>query len=227
MSKRRFLRIFLAAMAVGLLAHAVSAQQVTTMTVDAAKTGAPISPYMYGFFTELHENNNEGGFWAEMLGDRKFFNPVNSGKDREATPGRRPRPRGPRFSPLGPDEFVVMDKQKVYVGEHSPMVKLEDATPHGIQQGGLGIRSGRKYSGRVILAADPGAKVTVSLVWGPNAGDRQTILIKRLRTAYAKFPLSFTAAADTDDARREIAGTRNGTFHTLPVSLMLANNVYG
>ena len=93
MSNRRFLRIFLAAMAAGFLAHTVNAQQVT-MTVDAAKTGAPISPYMYGFFTELHETNNEGGFWAEMLGDRKFFNPVNSGKDREPTPGRRPRPRG-------------------------------------------------------------------------------------------------------------------------------------
>src|SRR5271165_6599736 len=226
MSTQRFLKILLMAMAVSFLVSSGSAQQVA-MTVDATKTGAPISPYMYGFFTELHETNNEGGFWAEMLGDRKFFNPVNSGKDREPTPGRRPRPRGPRFRPLGPDEFVVMDRQKVYVGEHSPMVKLEAATPHGIQQGGLGLRKGRKYSGRVILAADPGAEVTVSLVWGPNPGNRQTIPIKRLRTEYAKFPLSFTAGADTDDARLEIAGTGKGTFHIGAVSLMPADNVYG
>ncbi len=198
-----------------------------TMTVDATKTGAPISPYMYGFFTELHETNNEGGFWAEMLGDRKFFNPVNSGKDREPSPGRRPRPRGPRFRPVGPDEFVVMDRQKVFVGEHSPMVKLEAATPHGIQQGGLGLRKGRKYTGRVILAADPGAEVKVSLVWGPDPADRQTIPMKRLRTEYAKFPLSFTAGADTDDARLEIVGTGKGTFHIGAVSLMPADNVYG
>ena len=49
----------------------------------------------------------------------------------------------------------MMDRQKAYVGEHSPMVKLEAATPHGIQEAGLGVRKGRKYSGRVILAADP------------------------------------------------------------------------
>ena len=208
------------------LAHVSCAQQVT-MTVDATRTGAPLSPYLYGFFTELHEANNEGGFWAEMLGDRKFYNPVNSGPDREPSPGRRPRPRAARWSPLGPDAFVVMDRQQVYVGEHSPMVKLEAAVPHGIQQAGLGVRKGRAYAGRVILAADPGAVVTVSLVWGPDPGDRQTIPIRSLRTDYAKFPLRFTAGADSEDARLEIAGTGNGTFHIGAVSLMPADNLNG
>jgi alpha-N-arabinofuranosidase len=226
MKTQGFLKILLAAMAVSFLAYSGSAQQVT-MTVDATKTGAPISPYMYGFFTELHEANNEGGFWAEMLGDRKFFHPVDSSKDPEPAPGRRRRARAPRFRPLGPDEFVVMDRQKVYVGEHSPMVKLEASTPHGIQEAGLGLRKGRKYSGRVILAADAGAEVKVSLVWGPDPGDRQTIPIKPLRTEYAKFPLSFTAGADTDDARLEIAGTGKGTFHIGAVSLMPADNIDG
>jgi len=226
MNTLAFPKVLLAAMAVSFLAHTASAQQVT-MTVDAAKTGAPISPYLYGFFTELHEANNEGGFWAEMLGDRKFFHPVDSSKDPEPAPGRRRRATAPRFRPLGPDEFVVMDRQKVYVGEHSPMVKLEAATPHGIQEAGLGVRKGRKYSGRVILAADPGAEVKVSLVWGPNPGDRQTIPIKPLRTDYARFPLSFTAGADSNDARLEIVGTGRGTFHIGAVSLMPADNVNG
>jgi alpha-N-arabinofuranosidase len=226
MNKLGILKVALTALFACGFAHAAVAQQVT-MTVDAAKTGAPISPYMYGFFTELHEANNEGGFWAEMLGDRKFFNPVNSEKDREPSPGRRRAVRAPRFRPLGPDEFVVMDRQKAYVGEHSPMVKLEAATPHGIQEAGLGLRNGRKYTGRVVLAADPGAEVTVSLVWGPDPADRQTIPIKRLRTEYAKFPLSFTAGADTADGRLEIAGTGKGTFHIGAVSLMPADNIDG
>jgi alpha-N-arabinofuranosidase len=226
MRTQRFFQTLLATLAFGFLACSGSAQQVT-MTVDTTKKGAPISPYMYGFFTELHEANNEGGFWAEMLGDRKFFNPVNSGKDREPSPGRRRTTRAPRFRPLGPDEFVVMDRQKVYVGEHSPMVRLEAATPHGIQEAGLGVRKGRKYTGRVILAADPGAEVKVSLVWGPDPADRQTIAIKRLKSEYAKFPLLFTAGADTDDARLEITGTGKGTFHIGAVSLMPADNVYG
>ena len=65
MQAQGFLKILLAAIAASFFAYSGSAQQVT-MTVDATKTGAPISPYMYGFFTELHEANNEGGFWAEM-----------------------------------------------------------------------------------------------------------------------------------------------------------------
>jgi alpha-N-arabinofuranosidase len=226
MKTQVLLKVPLAAMAVSFFAHSGSAQQVT-MTVDATKTGAPISPFMYGFFTELHEANNEGGFWAEMLGDRKFFHPVDSSKEPEAAPGRRRRATAPRFRPLGPDEFVVMDRQKVYVGEHSPMVKLEATMPHGIQEAGLGLRKGRKYTGRVILAADPGAEVKVSLVWGPNPGDRQTIPIKPLRTEYAKFPLSFTAGADTNDARLEIVGTGKGAFHIGAVSLMPADNLNG
>jgi alpha-N-arabinofuranosidase len=210
----------------GGIAHVVSAQQLA-MTVDAAKTGAPISPFLYGFFTELHEANNEGGFWAEMLGDRKFFNPVDSHGDRPASPGHRPRPRAPGWRPVGADEFVVMDRQQVYVGEHSPMVKLEAGVPHGIEQAGLGVRKGRLYSGRVILAGDPGADVKVSLVWGPGPGDRQSISITPLRAAYAKFPLRFSAGADSDDARLEIVGTGRGTFHIGAASLMPADNLHG
>jgi len=71
-----------------------SAQQVT-MTVDATKMGAPISPIHVRVFTELHEANNEGGFWAEMLGDRKFFHPMDSSKEPEAAPGAGEGPRRP------------------------------------------------------------------------------------------------------------------------------------
>ncbi|MES1255725.1 MAG: alpha-N-arabinofuranosidase [Acidobacteriota bacterium] len=226
MKTHAFARVALTASFVCGLTYVAGAQQVA-ITVDATKTGAPISPYMYGFFTELHEANNEGGFWAEMLGDRKFFGAVTSGPDREPSPGRRRRARATRWKPIGPDAFVVMDRQRVWVGEHSPMVKLEAATPNGIAQGGLGVRTGRKYSGRVFLAADPGANVMVSLVWGPNPTDRQNIPIKRLRTEYARFPLSFTAGADSEDARLEIVGTGSGTFHIGAVSLMPADNLYG
>ena len=226
MSTHARLKVVLAASFACGIVHGTSAQQLS-MTVDATKTGAPISPYLYGYFTELHEANNEGGFWAEMLGDRKFFNPVDSGGERAPSPGRRMRPRAPKWRPVGPDAFIVMDRQQAYVGEHSPMVKLEAAIEHGVQQAGLGLRKGRKYSGRVILAGDPGADVKVSLVWGPGPGDRQTIPIKPLGRGYAKFPLRFTAGADSEDARLEIVGTGTGAFHIGAVSLMPADNLYG
>ena len=225
MKEHRFVRVVLTAMVVTGLAHSGSAQQVA-MTVDASRTGAPISPYMYGFFTELL-GNNEGGFWAEMLSDRKFFYPVNSNKEPVSDDPRVARRTVVRWRPVGPDECVVMDRERAYVGEHSPLVRLEAAAPHGIQQASLGLRNGRKYSGRVVLAAEPGADVQVSLVWGPNPGDRQTISIKSIRSDYAKYPLSFSAGADTEDGRLEIVGTGKGSFHVGTVSLMPADNLNG
>ena len=41
--------------------------------VDAAQTGAPISPYIYGQFIEHLGRCIYGGIWAEMLEDRKFY----------------------------------------------------------------------------------------------------------------------------------------------------------
>jgi len=223
MNRQEFIKGLLAATIAGGLALSASAQPVT-MTVGTWNTGAPITKYMYGFFTELLSNCYEGGMWAEMLGDRKFFYPVDSSK--ELTPPNSRRFVA-RWRPIGPDGFVVMDRERAYVGDHSPMVKLEAATPHGIQQSGMAIRKGRKYSGRVVLAAEPGAEVKVALVWGAGPNDRQTIPIKALRKEYAKFPLSFSAGADSDDARLEIVGTGTGSFHIGAVSLMPADNLNG
>src|SRR4051794_2630487 len=43
-----------------------------TLKVDASKTGAPISKYIYGQFVEHLGRSIYGGLWAEMLEDRKF-----------------------------------------------------------------------------------------------------------------------------------------------------------
>jgi alpha-N-arabinofuranosidase len=221
MHKHRITKVVLAVLISAGLANAARAQQLS-MSIDASKTGAPISPYMYGYFTELL-GNNEGGYWAEMLSDRKFFYPV----DDSPTPKARARRVYVRWKPLGAQEFVTMDKAHAWVGEHSPLIKLEAATPHGVQQAELGLRKGKRYTGRVILSGDPGAEVKVSLVWGPGPGDRQTIAIKALKSEYAKYPLSFTAGADTDNASFEITGTGKGTFHIGAASLMPADNVDG
>jgi alpha-N-arabinofuranosidase len=48
-----------------------------------------------------------------------------------------------------------------------------------------------------------------------------------LGVGYRKFPLRYTAAADTDDATLEITGTGTGSFHVGTVSLMPADNIEG
>jgi len=195
-----------------------------SVSVDAARTAAPISPYLYGQFIEHIADTVNRSLWAEMIDDRKFYYTVDSKTAAPAaTRGRRPNP----WRPIGPDESVVMDSDHAYTGEHSPLVKLDGAAPRGVVQAGIMLRKGRAYSGRVVLAGDTGANVTVSLIWGPGPNDRQTVPIKGLQSTWAKFPLKFTAGAETDNGRIEIAGTGKGSFHIGAVSLMPADNIHG
>lgn len=222
--KRAFTLVLAGAvLAVGAQSTVGTAKRITVL-IDAGKTGPPISPYIYGQFIEHIGDLINRSLWAEMLDDRKFFYPVSS-KAPEQKPVRGRRPN--RWLPIGPDESVVMDRQNPYVGDHTPRITLAGATPRGIQQGGLALRKGKSYTGRVVLAGDPSAKVTVALVWGPGPGDRQTVPIAGLGRSYAKFPLKFTARGDTDDGRIEIAGTGQGAFSVGAVSLMPADNIRG
>ena len=212
-----------------LLATVASAQtHPVHATIDASKTGPPISKYIYGQFLEHGGNIVNEGVWAEMLADRKFYHAV-SAKPPEEPPAPAWSRRGPLryWTPIGTDEFVTMDSDKPYTGEHSPLVKLDKMEPHGFLQSGLAVRVGKTYTGRIALAGSPTASVTATLVWGREPGERQTITIPALRSAYGKFPLHFVAKADSDDARLEIAGTGSGAFHVGAISLMPADNIEG
>jgi len=196
-------------------------------TIDASKTDAPISKYIYGQFLEHIGGIVNNNIWAEMLDDRKFYFPINSHPPAEppGPPWRRVTLR--HWVPIGADEFVTMDTDHPYVGEHTPLVKLSSTEPHGIQQAGLAVRKGKWYKGRVVLASASGTTVKVCLIWGDAVTDRQTIAINKVGSAYRKFPLMFQAQADSDDARIEIVGRGTGSFHVGAVSLMPADNVQG
>ena len=67
----------------------------------------------------------------------------------------------------------------------------------------------------------------MSLVWGPDPDDRETIELNPLQSDYIKVPLEFSVGADTDDGRIEIAGTGEGSFLVGAVSLMPDDNIKG
>jgi alpha-N-arabinofuranosidase len=211
-------------MLTGALAVHAQAQPIRA-TIDAGKTGEPISEYVYGQFIEHIGGIINNGIWSEMLDDRKFYYPVT------AQPATNSAARGRlamrRWNVIGPAESVVMDANAPYVGAHTPLVKLDGAGLCGIQQTGLVVRKGKAYTGRIVLGGDPGAKVAISLVWGTNPDGRQTVRVGKLNSGYAKFPLKFMAQADSGDARLEVVGTGNGSFRIGAVSLMPADNLQG
>jgi alpha-N-arabinofuranosidase len=223
---------FTAMLTAGILtlhaATTVIAATPVNAVIDAGKTFAPINPNLYGMFIEHAGGLVYRSMWAEMIDDRKFYNPITS-KD-TAPPGRaRGRfggvPR--RWIPVGPAESVTMDTQNAYVGDHSPAIALSSNEPRGIRQAGLILIQGKDYNGRIILAGDSGTKVSVSLVWGDGASDCQTVAINKLTTTYAKFPFAFKSPVDATDARFEITATGTGTLHIGVVSLMPADNIEG
>jgi alpha-N-arabinofuranosidase len=201
--------------------------------IDASKTGAPISKNIYGQFLEHGGDIVNNGVWSELLVDRKFLYPV-------ATSAPKPPPvlgnagGNPRFnrvptrwwSPIGGDA-VTMDTKAPYSGEQSPQVKLDAKEPHGLKQSGIVIRKGKAYTGRIVLAGSAGTVVQVKLTWGKEAAQQQTVTLRGVGTAYRKFPLRYTAGADSDDATLEITGTGTGSFHVGAVSLMPGDNVEG
>ena len=219
-----------------LCASIMSVAQTRTVNVaiDTSKTGAPISKNIYGQFLEHGGDIVNTGVWAELLADRKFYFAVS------ATAPQLPQPMGnaagnPRFrrpitrwwTPVGGDDAVLMDKKVPYTGEQTPLVKLDAKTARGIAESGIVVRKGKAYTGRIVLASTPGTVVKVTLIWGKDAGDRQTVTIPGIASAYRKFPFKFQARGDTDDARMEIVATGAGSLHVGAVSLMPADNIEG
>jgi alpha-N-arabinofuranosidase len=229
-----FLIVFVIASASFVQAQ-VPAQPVTA-TMDASKTGPPISPYLYGQFLEHIGGLIYGSLWSEMLDDRKFYYavaPAPSSGDNAGQgafgfgPGRR-RGVGPgRWNPIGPVDSVIMDTINPFVGDHTPLVILASSEPRGIRQTRVNFTQGVTYNGRIELAGDSSARVSINIIWGTSADAvHQTLKLGRLGKDYRKYAFSFTAN-QSGTAQLEISATGSGTFHIGAVSLMPADNING
>jgi alpha-N-arabinofuranosidase len=187
------------------------------VTIDTARTGAPMSKYIYGQFIEHLGRCIYQGIWAEMLEDRKFFWNVGEGES--------------PWKAVGDPALVKMDPANPFTGTHSPKVTLKGKTPGGIVQGGLTLIRGKDYCGRVVLRGDPGAgPVMVSLVHEDSSGGSLTVYVLRvgsLEREYKTYPFTYRAQLTRENQRLEIASEGHGSFEIGAVSLMPADNVDG
>ena len=83
------------------------------ITLDPAKAGPAISPYLYGQFIEHLGRCIRDGIWAEMLRDRKFL--LEPGKSWEVL-----KPEGAAFD-------AVHDPAGAYAGDHCLALWVRDA----------------------------------------------------------------------------------------------------
>ncbi len=212
-------------------AQTLASGQPVSSNIDASKTSPAISPFVYGQFVEHAGGLVYAGLWSEMLEDRKFFYPVQpppASTPETGRPGGGPFGRrvGPgRWNPIGPTDSIVMDTKNPFAGDHTPLIKLAGSEPRGIRQTGANFVQGAAYNGRIQLAGDPAAKVSISIVYD-EGGARQTVALGKLSPEYRKFTFSFKAEK-SGKAQFEISGTGAGSFHVGAVSLMPADNVSG
>lgn len=193
-------------------------------TLHVGREGPALNPFLYGGFLEHIGDLINHSMWSEVLDDRKFYHVIDS-KPAPKPEGRRNRETN-KWTPIGPDAGVVMDRASPWVGEHSPKVELSGTEPRGIAQSGLVLANGKDYVGRIVVEADAGATVSATLIWGGGPNDRQTVRIAATQ-AWSTAPLRFSPKAETKDARLEITGTGTGSFRVGAVSLMPADNVKG
>jgi alpha-N-arabinofuranosidase len=192
--------------------HAAAAATGITATIDATKTGEPISKFIYGAFSEHIQSSIYDAVWAEVLQDRKFFYAVD-----DQDPSVR------KWRPVGPAGAVTMDTKAPYVGEHSPVVALSRSQARGITQDGLALAK-KTYVGRIVVSGDPGAHVSATLSWGQGQSQRINVPV---RGEWRTVPLRFSCHGNTTDGRLEITGTGSGRFRVGAVSLMPADNISG
>ncbi|MFC1553046.1 alpha-L-arabinofuranosidase C-terminal domain-containing protein [candidate division KSB1 bacterium] len=186
-----------------------------TVTINTDLTKEPISKYIYGQFIEHLGRCIYGGIWAEMIEDRKFY----YGFSNSQTP----------WEIIGDSLNITLNSENSFVGDQTPQIILKgDGSVSGLYQENLGIIKDMGYDGRIVLSGDAeAATVEVSLVWGSNENDRETVIIKDLTEDYRTVPLRFTAKKSTDQGGIEIISRGKGSFNIGTISLMPENNIEG
>jgi alpha-N-arabinofuranosidase len=203
--------------------------------VDAAKTGAPISPYIYGQFIEHLGRCIYGGIWAEMLEDRKFYFDITPkyapyrGIDNPDFPGQLvggdyPVVGASPWEIIGDPAAVTMVKEGAFVGRHSPRVNAGA----GLRQRDLGVIGGLRYDGYVWARPLNGyAEIEATLVWGDGPADRASTKVSFHGSDYSKQSFSLTPKAGNDKHAMLELRVIGGDVLLGPPSLMPSDNVQG
>tara|TARA_Y100001933_G_scaffold164199_1_gene162479 strand:- start:239 stop:2353 length:2115 start_codon:yes stop_codon:yes gene_type:complete len=190
------------------------------VSIDAAAVRPEMDEFIYGQFIEHMGRCINGGIWAEMLEDRKFYHPITA----DYRPYTRyletdfPAIGSSPWEMVGPAGSVVMETEDSFVGDHTPRFRDGGA----IRQHDLGIVEGREYTGSIWIKALSGAPVVDVVLKGAN----RPVSLFDLDGEYTKHDLAFTATETTDSAELTVS-VRGGEAMVGTLSLMPADNIGG
>ena len=200
-----------------MLVASAGAAVEATLSVDVARPGPAISPYLYGQFIEHLGRCIRGGIWAEQLRDRKFL----LGLD-----------KSPWEVVCAPDaQFeAFLDPAGAYAGEHGLALWRRDAAAGrcGLLQKSIGVVAGKEYVGYALVSVVSGEPaLEAALAWGDGADEQQTVSLAGLGCGYRRIPFRFHAGKTTESATFSVRLTRPGFIWLGCLSLMPADNIKG
>ncbi len=218
----------------GLALEAVSASEAACervrVTAEPLFDGT-ISPFIYGNFVEFLDHHVQG-MRAQMLDDVSFegiLPPADwcywqRDKDVEDHPWL---PTGD-----GGDGLVERVEEGAFNGDWCYRVTIPSAPGygHGLRQGGLCLRAGRKYTVSMYLRAeDLAGPVTVSLGhdYGGFVSAYRSAEVRGIPQEWTKFTAVLEPRADDDRAELSIRVASTGTLWIDQVTLMPDDHVEG
>lgn len=210
---------------------------MNTISVNANKPIAKINPFIYGVNLEHLELSVYGGYWAELLDNRKFFGPDGgsriAGTYYAADPGPTPWEAEMQDAPdiglvppwkvLNPASglLCVHDNTTFFSGSQSQRLDIPDTDDvHGIKHENIDISANTTYDCRVVLQASDGVnEVTLALREGEHVIASWSIEKPQLTPVWTEH-LSTLAPTHSVNCNFEIQVKGSGQLWIGAVSLM-------
>ncbi len=194
--------------------------------LDLSNTGDEINPFIYGQFIEHLGRCVYGGIWAEMLEDRKFYFPITEDYSpyKSLQDTQFPVVGASPWEILGNAKGLELTTADSFVGEYTPALSAGTA----IRQNDLAVVSGKSYDGYIWLNNAGQERSVVEVSFSANASGKsdQTATFTVPEGTYQKFPYTFKASKDSDEANITVE-VKSGKVLVGTLSLMPADNVRG
>lgn len=216
-----------------LIIASCNSDEYDQVSIDVSETGPVIEKYIYGQFIEHLGKCINGGIWAEMVEDRKFYYPVKEDFDPFGTATDPFWNTGPyqylKASPweiIGEGENVQMDSENTYTGEFAARIQAPgDGSAAGIRQYGLGLIQGKKYKGHIVFS---GENSSLPVIVRLSSGDNHIeVPVADISPEYHSAGFDFDSPFSSDSVTLEIFSKGSGHFTIGTLSIMPADNIKG
>jgi hypothetical protein len=222
-----------ATFAVTFAATLTMAEERTSITVDATKTGPRISPLLYGIFFEEINHAGDGGLYAELILNRSFEN--GRTPDRKVNTDSHVLEGWSVLSTTGARGDIALDDAQPMSAKNTHSVRVTVESTGGGRFGvanrgfnALPFKKGKEYLCTVYARRGDDFSGDLELSLNDEAGESCIARkISGLETVWRRYEFTLRPSASASTGSIAVTTTSPGTFWLDYVSLMPADAKHG